>query len=98
MRVLEMNDRLLTIETAMQTFFSRNFHWWNECEWGYSPTDRTLYIFCQKVGLRGQVLRDSGRLSRIDIGIDRVVASRPGHQDLVILCLSSHSFSQFLES
>jgi hypothetical protein len=93
-----MSDSLFSVETAMQTFFSKNFHWWNECEWSFNPTDRTLYIVCQKEGLRGQVLRDSGKLSRIDIGIDRVVASRPGHQDLVILCLSSYSFSEFLAS
>jgi hypothetical protein len=93
-----MKDSFFSFETALQTFFSRNFHWWNECEWSFNPTDRTLYILFRKEGLRGQVLRDAGKISRIDIGVDRVVASRPGYQDLVILCLSSYSFSQFIDS
>jgi hypothetical protein len=41
-------------------------------------------------------MRESGKLSRIDIGIDKVVVSRPGYRDLAIVCLSRHSFSQFL--
>jgi hypothetical protein len=55
-----------------------------------------MYILCRIEGLRGQILRDSGKLSRIDIGIDRFVVSRPGYQDLVIHSLSRYNFSQFL--
>jgi hypothetical protein len=55
-----------------------------------------MYILCRIEGLRGQILRDSGKLSRIDMGIDRFVVSRPGYEDLIISSLCRYNFSQFL--
>ncbi|WP_404786798.1 hypothetical protein [Altericista sp. CCNU0014] len=90
-----MNDHLLTIYKVFHPFFLKKFYWWENCEWSFDPTVKALRIFCQKEGLRGQILRDSGKLSRIDIGIDKFVVSRPGHQDLIIQCIDRYNTSRF---
>jgi hypothetical protein len=91
-----MNTHPFTADISIQSFLSKRFHWWKDCDSRFDPQDRTMYIFCEMNGLRGLVLRDSGKLSRINIGIDRFVVSRPGYQDLVIHSLARYNFSQFL--
>lgn len=55
-----------------------------------------MHILCRTEGLRGQILRDAGKLSRIDMGVDRFVVSYLGYEDLIISSLSRYNFSQFL--
>lgn len=91
-----MDNYLDSSSSLIQQFFSKEFYWWKDCDWRFDPLDRTLYIVCQIEGLRGQIMRDSGRLSRVNIGIDKFVISRPGYQDLIISCLSRYAFLAFL--
>jgi hypothetical protein len=91
-----MHNHLFTLDTVIQTFFEKRFDWWTDCDWHFNACNRTLHIICTGEGLRGQILRDSGKLSRTNIGIDKFVISRPGYQDFNILCLSRYSFSRFL--
>lgn len=91
-----MRNHLFTLDTVIQSFFAKRFDWWKDCDWRFDSCSRTLHIICPVEGLRGRILRDSGKLSRTNIGIDKFVISRPGYQDFKVLCLSRNSFSQFL--
>jgi hypothetical protein len=91
-----MDNRLLTSNVVIQSFFTKRFDWWLACDWHFDTSSKILQITCPIEGLRGKILRDSGKLSRTNIGIDKFVVSRPGHQDFTILCLSRYSFSEFL--
>jgi hypothetical protein len=91
-----MHNHLFTLDIVIQSFFAKHFDWWLDCDWHLDTSSKTLHIICPVEGLRGKILRDSGKLSRTNIGIDKFVISRPGYQDFSILCLSRYSFSEFL--
>jgi hypothetical protein len=91
-----MRHHPFTLDAVIQSFFEKRFDWWKDCDWHFDSSSRTLHIICAVQGLRGQILRDSGKLSRTNIGIDKFVISRAGYQDFKILCLARYSFSHFL--
>jgi hypothetical protein len=91
-----MSNRLFTLDAVIQSFFAKRFDWWQDCDWHFDLSSKTLHIACHLEGLRGKILRDSGKLARTNIGIDKFVISRPGYQDFKILCLARYSFSEFM--